>query len=358
MASTNSGRDAGERSVIGFNEDRPSGAHPVARRQDGSRHDSGTDWSGARELSSLPHVSEVTRQMLAEVWAIAIDNPNLLLRGPKGVGKKHIARMLHNTTTVASSTPYLVVSTNEELARALSGYESLEQAPVSGEWGRTWRRTLVVVEVQCLAMSAQGALHEAMVQNDALKRSGAASVDRIVVTTSSDIETAVQKGELSASLYQSLRDVMVSVPPLSERKADIASLAQLFLACAREREAHASATTFAPSAMAWLEAREWQGNIEELRGVVERAVTRATGEQIGVQELERAAGNGNTSTVPSGELPLAGIDLRHVVEQFENHLILQALERTRWNKNQAAKLLGLNRTTLVEMLKRKGIRAA
>lgn len=57
-------------------------------------------------------------------------------------------------------------------------------------------------------------------------------------------------------------------------------------------------------------------------------------------------------------LPPGGIDLRSAVDAFENNLIRQALERTRWNKNQAAKLLGLNRTTLVEMLKRKGIRAA
>jgi len=60
----------------------------------------------------------------------------------------------------------------------------------------------------------------------------------------------------------------------------------------------------------------------------------------------------------SGKLPDSGIDLRNAVESFENNLIRQALERTRWNKNQAARLLGLNRTTLVEMLKRKRIDAA
>jgi DNA-binding NtrC family response regulator len=62
---------------------------------------------------------------------------------------------------------------------------------------------------------------------------------------------------------------------------------------------------------------------------------------------------------PGGSrLPDAGIDLRNAVESFENGLIRQALERTKWNKNQAARLLGLNRTTLVEMLKRKRIEAA
>lgn len=66
----------------------------------------------------------------------------------------------------------------------------------------------------------------------------------------------------------------------------------------------------------------------------------------------------DASSVAPTLLPQAGIDLRGAVEVFENNLIRQALERTRWNKNQAAKLLGLNRTTLVEMLKRKGIRAA
>jgi transcriptional regulator with GAF, ATPase, and Fis domain len=70
-------------------------------------------------------------------------------------------------------------------------------------------------------------------------------------------------------------------------------------------------------------------------------------------EPPRAAGGDDAN--PSPQLPEVGVDLRDAVESFENQLIVQALERTRWNKKQAARLLGLNRTTLVEMLKRKGI---
>jgi DNA-binding NtrC family response regulator len=95
--------------------------------------------------------------------------------------------------------------------------------------------------------------------------------------------------------------------------------------------------------------------VRELEHTVERAVLLCNGETIEPGDLpERVCGLGPERRA-APQLPELGIDLRSAVESFENALIRQALERTHWNKNQAAKLLGLNRTTLVEMLKRKRI---
>jgi DNA-binding NtrC family response regulator len=111
--------------------------------------------------------------------------------------------------------------------------------------------------------------------------------------------------------------------------------------------------------MSLLEQYSWPGNVRELENTVERAVLLCRGESIQPRDLPaKVCGLPTEERKASAKLPDSGIDLRNAVESFENNLIRQALERTRWNKNQAARLLGLNRTTLVEMLKRKRIDAA
>ena len=99
----------------------------------------------------------------------------------------------------------------------------------------------------------------------------------------------------------------------------------------------------------------WPGNVRELENSIERAVLLCPSDVIEPRDLpSRVCGLGQERRV-SARLPDTGLDLRAAVETFENQLIRQALERTSWNKKQAAQLLGLNRTTLVEMLKRKRI---
>jgi DNA-binding NtrC family response regulator len=114
--------------------------------------------------------------------------------------------------------------------------------------------------------------------------------------------------------------------------------------------------------MAAMCAYDWPGNIRSLENTLERLVLLSTGPYITIHDLPaRLQGPSPAMTPPSApqaapaspELPEAGTDLFQMVEQYENHLIRQALSRTGGNKNRAAQLLNLNRTTLVEMIKRK-----
>src|SRR5690606_13284207 len=97
------------------------------------------------------------------------------------------------------------------------------------------------------------------------------------------------------------------------------------------------------------------GNVRELENTIERAVLLCTTDMIEPRDLPAKIRGLGTERRITPKLPDTGINLRNAVESFENQLIRQALERTCWNKKQAASLLGLNRTTLVEMLKRKRI---
>ena len=114
-------------------------------------------------------------------------------------------------------------------------------------------------------------------------------------------------------------------------------------------------------AMEVLKRYRWPGNIRELENTIERVVILKVRGMIDVADLParirqtaRAQGGNIVSNL---DLPEDGIDLRDAVERFENNLIRQALERTNWNKNRAAAILSLNRTTLVEKLKKKGMLA-
>jgi DNA-binding NtrC family response regulator len=149
------------------------------------------------------------------------------------------------------------------------------------------------------------------------------------------------------------------VPPLRERRGDIPILAAYFLEKARERTGRIAVRFISPGAMTLLEDYPWPGNVRELENTIERAILLCRTDTVQPRDLPaKVCGLPTEDRKTGGKLPDSGIDLRNAVESFENNLIRQALERTRWNKNQAARLLGLNRTTLVEMLKRKRIDAA
>jgi DNA-binding NtrC family response regulator len=178
---------------------------------------------------------------------------------------------------------------------------------------------------------------------------------RIVAATNVNLEQAVQAGTFREDLYYRLNVIHLTVPALRERPEDVPLLVQHFLKKAKERVGRTNIGGVSRAAAQILADYQWPGNVRELENTVERAVLLCQGELIEPKDLpQRLCGLGVEKRM-SPRLPDLGLDLRNAVESFENQLIRQALERTKWNKKQAASLLGLNRTTLVEMLKRKRI---
>ena len=178
---------------------------------------------------------------------------------------------------------------------------------------------------------------------------------RIVAATNVNLEAAVLAGTFREDLYYRLNVIHLAVPALRERSEDVPLLAQHFLSKAREKMGKGCALEISRAAAQLLSEYQWPGNVRELENTIERAVLLCAGTSIDPRDLpQRVCGLGTEKRI-TPRLPDTGIDLRNAVESFENQLIRQALERTKWNKKQAATLLGLNRTTLVEMLKRKRI---
>ena len=142
------------------------------------------------------------------------------------------------------------------------------------------------------------------------------------------------------------------MPPLRDRAEDIPLLVQHFLLRSTKKTGRKVAGVSRAAAQL-LATWSWPGNVRELENTLERAVLLSTGDRIEPGDLPSKVRGLGTERRTTPKLPDSGIDLRAAVEGFENGLIRQALDKTGWNKNRAAMLLGLNRTTLVEMLKRK-----
>jgi transcriptional regulator with PAS, ATPase and Fis domain len=289
----------------------------------------------------------------------------ILITGESGTGKELVARAVHrksprnNKAFVAVNCGAIPEALLEsELFGHARGAFTGAHANKVGRIALADGGTLFLDEIGEMPMSLQVKLlrvlqareYSPVGDNRTLK----ADV-RIVAATNVNLENAVQAGTFREDLYYRLNVIHLTVPALRERPEDVPLLVQHFLKKAKERVGRTTIGGVSRAAAQILADYQWPGNVRELENTVERAVLLCQGALIEPKDLpQRLCGLGVEKRM-SPRLPDLGLDLRNAVESFENQLIRQALERTKWNKKQAASLLGLNRTTLVEMLKRKRI---
>jgi transcriptional regulator with PAS, ATPase and Fis domain len=181
---------------------------------------------------------------------------------------------------------------------------------------------------------------------------------RVIAATNKNLEDMVEHNRFREDLYYRLNVIPAVIPPLRERKADIPLLLSHFIEIFNKNKGR-KLSGIAPQALDCLSNYGWPGNIRELENLVERLAILKVQGQIEVNDLPakyRATSVATAMDPVSFEIPDEGMDFNTAVDQFENNLILRALEKTGWNRNQAAGLLSLNRTTLVEKIKKKGLR--
>ena len=176
----------------------------------------------------------------------------------------------------------------------------------------------------------------------------------MLAATNQDLERAIQERSFREDLYYRLNVIPIEVPPLRNRRDDIPLLIHHFLEVANA-EKQRQVSGFSDEAMELLCSHNWPGNVRELENLVERLVVLCVEGEVQIHDLPPQIAKPTAPTVPVPQLPPGGLSFREVVDDFESNLILQALEQTHWNKNQAARLLGLNRTTLLEKIKKKGL---
>ncbi|MGZ5278550.1 MAG: AAA-type ATPase lid domain-containing protein, partial [Pseudobdellovibrionaceae bacterium] len=180
---------------------------------------------------------------------------------------------------------------------------------------------------------------------------------RVIAATNKNLEDQVALGKFREDLFYRLNVIPICIPPLRERRTDIPLLFAHFMELFNKNKGR-KLTGVSTDTMECIVNYGWPGNIRELENLVERlAILKGHG-QIEINDLPTKYRASTTASIDpvQFDIPDNGLDFNSTVDQFENNLILRALEKTNWNRNQAALLLRLNRTTLVEKIKKKGLR--
>jgi DNA-binding NtrC family response regulator len=179
----------------------------------------------------------------------------------------------------------------------------------------------------------------------------------IIAATNKDLEKAVEEGSFREDLFYRLNVIPMHVPPLREREGDVPLLIHHFLKrhC---QEKEIPLKRMSKAAVETLDRYPWPGNVRELENLIERLVILTDSEEIDLDDLPpriRQCQATRPSALMDISLGETGMDLKKTLDDLENHLIMEALKRANGVKNRAANLLGLNRTTLIEKMKKKKI---
>jgi len=184
---------------------------------------------------------------------------------------------------------------------------------------------------------------------------------RVVAATNIDLEAQVAKGNFREDLYYRLNVIPIHLPPLRDRREDIPLLINHFVKKFNDKK-NFRIEGLSREAQDVLIRYSWPGNVRELENICQRLCILKGEGLIGIDDVPQKLhqSRSDNSSMGFGGLmkdgfPDEGLPLEETVVQFENELILKALEKTRWNKNKAAQLLQMNRTTLVEKIKKRGL---
>jgi DNA-binding NtrC family response regulator len=306
--------------------------------------------------------SPIMKKLFQLLETVAATNSTILITGETGTGKEVVARAIHhNSPRRAQRFVALNCSAIPEtlLEAELFGHvRGAFTGAIGNRQGRleqAHKGTLFLDEVGTMSAGLQMKLLRVLQEREfeRIGDSNTVKVDvRVIAATNSELTRMVAEGQFREDLFYRLNVIPVQLPPLRDRKDDVPLLVQHFLdkLLADQR----IPLTVSQEAMRALMAYPWPGNVRQLENAIERAVAFGSGRgQIDLQDLPPEVASAQAESIAPGVfLPDEGLDLDTLITGIERDLIQRSLERTKGNKGQAAKLLHLKRTTLVEKIKR------
>ena len=340
-------------------------------------------------------VSPSTNQVRNLVARVSTTDATVLIQGESGTGKEVVAKLVHDLSD-RSSGPFIPINCGaipgEPLESELFGHEKGSftgaVAARKGRFELAEGGTLFLDEIGDMPFAMQVKLLRVLQEKSYERVGGIKSIPcdvRIIAATHQNLETKIEENLFRADLYYRLSIFPIDIPPLRERHGDVAALITAFLNSSKT-EGRGS-VEFSGEAIGQLEAYDWPGNVRELSNLIERLMVLYPNQLIGEGELPtryRSAGSVENQPpmdspqldlleprvveelfAPVDPLPADGslsvlldepIDLKAKLAELEHDLIVAALDQTDWVTAHAANWLKLQRTTLVEKMRKHGIK--
>lgn len=318
--------------------------------------------------------SPAVREVRERIARVAPTHATVLITGETGTGKELVARAIHRNSPRASK-PFVAVNcaafTETLLESELFGHEkgafTGADRQRQGLFEAAHEGTLFLDEAGEMSLAAQAKLLRVLTDGQVLRvgstRPRRVEV-RVLVATHRNLEQRVKEGQFREDLFYRLAVVPIHIPPLRERREDIAGLSDVF--CHQiATELKMPRRRLTAEALQNLQQYRFPGNLRELKNLIERAYILTSNQEIGAEDLplaqkEISGTNGNGSTHPNGlSIPFAAsFDLTAVLENAEKQLIVRTLSSTHGAQAEAARRMGLSRSALAYKLTKYGIRVA
>ncbi len=302
--------------------------------------------------------SPAIQKVIEQIRLVAPKDTSVLITGETGTGKERVSRAIH---FLSPRRKLPMVSVNcggipaslledEFFGHVKGAFTDAHQARM-GRFEQANRSTIFLDEIGDLPLELQPKLLRVLQEREIHRVGGVEAIQldvRVVAATNVDLWALVQEGRFREDLFYRINVFPIHLPPLRQRREDIPLFVSHFLEKFSRRD-KLPPKRLRPEAEAELMRRPWPGNVRELENAVEIAVIRSQDrEDVDVSDFPPARPLlqfGFPSDAPEG-------DFKSLVRQFEKDLILRVLERTKGNKSQAAQILRLKRTTLLEKLKK------
>ena len=318
-------------------------------------------------LEQLVGASQPIQEVMEFVQKVADSDSTVMIQGESGTGKELVARMLH-FNSFRKDRPLVPVNCGaipENLLESeLFGHE--KGAFTGATHSRMGRfelangGTIFLDEIGEMSLPLQVKLLRVLQEREFERVGGSRTIHvdvRIVAATNQDLETLVEEKRFRKDLFYRLNVIPIVIPPLRERRSDIPLLIDHFLTRFNQSK-HTEISGLAPDAIRTLTEYDWPGNIRELENMIERLVVLKKRGVLSIGDLPEKICRRSSGSEPTERFIRFnedGINLSSEVELYEKHLIMEALRKANGVTARAAQLLHLNRTTLVEKLKRKGV---
>ncbi|HZX93075.1 MAG TPA: sigma-54 dependent transcriptional regulator [Myxococcales bacterium] len=324
----------------------------------------GTDYlsvEGSRpfKMDDIVGTSPAMQQLFKDVGRVAASRATVLIQGESGTGKELIARVIHSYS--APQKPFIGINcsaiVDTLLESELFGHEKgaftgAIQAKV-GKFELAEEGSIFLDEIGELSQNLQAKLLRVLQEREVERVGGVRRIAikaRILAATNRSLEDEVAGGRFREDLYQRLKVVTLSLPPLRERVEDIPILVEHLLVKINQR-LHKNLRRVPREVLEKLQRRAWPGNVRELENVLTRAAVLSQGEMLLEEHLV-----GTSSRPPDRALtPAAGTDRVATLDEVEREHIARVWAMTRGHKGKTCQILGISRPTLERKLKKYGI---